>query len=114
MSGKVTRGDLFPTLCLCQIKCGSLQIWVSGSFMCCSYSEQLIQPCLSSPQHAAHPCLDGASHTRQCKGKKSQVKNSTCQYKISVVLASVCKPKVLCTRPSDNFKSEVCNQRQGI
>ncbi len=79
------RGIYFPTLCLCPIKCGSLQIWVSGSFMHWSYSELTIQPCLSSLQHAAHSCLDVAlkicqrTHTRQ----KCHLKNSSWQLRIS-------------------------------
>lgn len=45
----VTQGDLFPSLCLNRIKCGSSQIWVSDSSMHSSYFGHLIQPCMPSP-----------------------------------------------------------------
>lgn len=79
------RGIHFPTRCLCPIKCGSLQIWVSCSFMHCSYSEPWIQTCLSpiSPPAACcplqpHSCTEESSACAQT-GEKGRFKNSTWQ-----------------------------------
>lgn len=87
----------FPTLCWYQIKCGSLQIWVSCSFMRCSYSEQLIQTCLSSMQHAAHTCLDVA--LKNCWGTRATLKitpeESRWAFFVVVVIASANRPKAL-------------------
>lgn len=47
---EVTHWDVFfffSALHLCDIRCGPLQIWVSGSFLRWSYSEHLIQLCFA-------------------------------------------------------------------
>lgn len=93
--------DLFLTPCLCQIKYGSLQIWVSGSFMLRSYSELLIQPCLSCLQHTAHSCLDGASQNFQRGGSGATLKIAPASLRWDIfccVGARSLRAGVICSR----------------
>lgn len=92
----VCRGDSginFPTLCLCRNECGSVHIWVSCSFMHCSYSGYSIQTCLSFLQCAAHSRFDvGNCAGEHIRGKEGVFKNSIWQATISIFLVLAFPP----------------------
>lgn len=111
----------FPTVCWSQIKCGSFQIWVSGSFLHSSYFEHLIQPCSSLPAAGCPPnastfqarwsvCTEGTTaHVQNSTWRLETRPNKSINYPLNCWKTKCLpKPVILTSRPFANWSECKC------